>query len=724
MSKHTMERSLAQISTSYAPGALFTFEGGRGAYLSVGTQARPIGQSITQYASNIIFTQIEESARNWIEIAFNSEASYTRLQDCIDGTFLRGEKFHFNRTQLELVKPETVGFQPMPTVFFCEICNVVASPKSNSTLDALRLIRLLQKPSFNVRGKLSQCKSGCCKWKQLDVVFIHPNGAILPGRPGRYGKYGFKDPTCNCGSKEFMIDKSSPKISQWKYSCADCGQGLSSKEWRQNETNLVDYYTSNNAENSQLSGAQLMHARMFPVPYLSNTVFYPKTGAALDFNESEFLTPDVLLDVTLLKRTLSLLLGVESSLSDDKVIIEAKLIEKFSTTVNAYENSKASLEMLDLLPDSKEKQGIIEKQQATLEESMRELRPHFSGADSLSPDILNQVNMRSRWSHKYDPIRLLFEHEALSRSLLNVPVVNGNRRKFVPFDNIKADLDDDFIVTADTESSISVNEQVSKRMSTMGIKKAGLIREIGVINYSYGFSRVSPMPTHVRGQGTEPVKLNLFERIPITSETSRKHPIYVQQAKNEALYFQLDSVRVAKWLESNGASNVPSDEKGLRQYLLKHHKPIGTYVDNVVPADGELQPFMAAYTLIHTFSHQLMNMVAELSGLEISSLGEYLFPLDMAVLIYRKGTTQDLGNFSSLWRNQQTYLFDYLLEPNTLRCSSGALCDNRGGACPGCILVPETSCIASNRLLSRGALTGKGQTKEAGIGIFNMKYFT
>lgn len=723
MRKDKMERSLLQISTSYAPGALFTFEGGRGGYLSVGTEGRPVGQGITQYASNIIFTQIEESARNWMQIARNSEAEFTRPQDCLDSTFLQNDKFRFSRNHLELVKPEAVGFQPMPTVFFCEACKVVASPKSNSSRDALKLIKRLKQSNYTTHGRHSKCEIGCCKWKQLDVVFIHPNGAILPGRPERYDKYGFKPRKCDCGGKEHMIYKSSPKISEWKYKCSDCGN-FTVNQWRQNETSLVDYYISNNEPNAGLTSPQLMHARMFPVPYLSNTVFYPKTGSALDFNESEFLKPDVLLDDVLLKRTLAELLGMESSLSDDDIIMQAQSIEAFSKRVSTYTNAKGSIDILNSLPDSEQIQKLIEVQLTIMEDSMSELRPQFSAGESLPQDILTQVQARPQWSQKYDPIRLLFEHEALSRSFLDVPAIKGGRRKFVPFDKVNINLDDDFVTTTGATAVTLVNEQVTLRMSAMGIRRAGLIREISVINYSYGFSRVSPMPTHTRGKGTEPVRLNLFERVPIAAETSRKHPVYVQQAKNESLYFQLDHVRVAKWLKSVGAVDVPTDLVGLREYLLKHHKPIGTYVDNVEPVDGQLQPFMAAYTLLHTFSHQVMNMVAELSGLEISSLGEYLFPLDMAVLIYRKGTTQDLGNFSSLWRNHQTYLFDYLLDPNTLRCSSGVLCGNRGGACPGCILVPETSCIASNRLLSRGALTGKGRTKEAGIGTFNMQYFS
>ena len=47
-----------------------------------------------------------------------------------------------------------------------------------------------------------------------------------------------------------------------------------------------------------------------------------------------------------------------------------------------------------------------------------------------------------------------------------------------------------------------------------------------------------------------------------------------------------------------------------------------------------------------------------------------------------------------------------MLDPTSLRWGSGALCDERGGACPDCILIPEVCCITRNNLLSRSVLRG------------------
>jgi hypothetical protein len=101
-----------------------------------------------------------------------------------------------------------------------------------------------------------------------------------------------------------------------------------------------------------------------------------------------------------------------------------------------------------------------------------------------------------------------------------------------------------------------------------------------------------------------------------------------------------------------------------------------------------------------------MHGIARFSGLDLGSLSEVIFPADLAFVVHRRGMTEDLGNISSMWRDQNAAFLRYLVARRELRCGSGTLCDHRGGACPACIMIPETSCIAGNQLLSRAALVG------------------
>jgi hypothetical protein len=112
------------------------------------------------------------------------------------------------------------------------------------------------------------------------------------------------------------------------------------------------------------------------------------------------------------------------------------------------------------------------------------------------------------------------------------------------------------------------------------------------------------------------------------------------------------------------------------------------------------------YLLLHSMAHHVMHGIARLSGLDLGSLSEVMFPADLAFVVHRRGMTEDLGNISSMWRDQNAAFLRYLVARRELRCGSGTLCDHRGGACPACIMIPETSCIAGNQLLSRAALVG------------------
>jgi hypothetical protein len=151
----------------------------------------------------------------------------------------------------------------------------------------------------------------------------------------------------------------------------------------------------------------------------------------------------------------------------------------------------------------------------------------------------------------------------------------------------------------------------------------------------------------------------------------------------------------------------PTPGQKLGASLLQMAHPMSAFLDGL-PTNDRPPPYLYAYTLLHSFSHMLMKQMSEYSGLDIGSLGEYIFPADLAFVVYRNGTTMDLGNFSAMWRNAGIAMLQAMLSPKSTLCGTGSLCSSRGGACPDCLMIPETSCVASNKLLSRSVLRGTG----------------
>ncbi|MGN8546459.1 hypothetical protein ACQPTN_17005 [Bradyrhizobium sp. 13971] len=120
--------------------------------------------------------------------------------------------------------------------------------------------------------------------------------------------------------------------------------------------------------------------------------------------------------------------------------------------------------------------------------------------------------------------------------------------------------------------------------------------------------------------------------------------------------------------------------------------------------------YSMTYALLHSYSHYVMQGIQQFSGLDLGSMGEYIFPCDLAFVVYRNGMTLDLGDLSALWRNHYQAFLSYLRNfPTSLGCNLGNLCMTKGGACPDCIMIPEVICLTANKYLSRSTLIGRGR---------------
>jgi len=314
-----------------------------------------------------------------------------------------------------------------------------------------------------------------------------------------------------------------------------------------------------------------------------------------------------------------------------------------------------------------------------------------------------QMALRSEYTSRFDPFVLAVEHEALNRGKLSAPP-DGSRAKFVRFNHLDNDL-----APKDAAVKTIQEAETARLMGKLGFADLGLIREFDLCRFTHGYTRVSATPIlEKRGQNV-PVRLRLFDSL-----RNSKRPIYVVTQANEAVYARLDAEAVYAWLQAVGVRDLPDWDKDgavrLGGRLLEVAQPFGRYFSLL--KEGEAATYRYVYTLLHTYAHALMKNIAELSGLDLGSMGEYIFPLDLAFVVYRNGTTMDLGNLSALWRNEHNRFLARLLESSTHRCNSGRLCDTAGGACPDCIMIPETSCVAQNQLLSRAVLKGGPPPRE------------
>src|SRR5690606_6976207 len=149
-----------------------------------------------------------------------------------------------------------------------------------------------------------------------------------------------------------------------------------------------------------------------------------------------------------------------------------------------------------------------------------------------------------------------------------------------------------------------------------------------------------------------PVRLRAFGYV-----EKKKRPIYVLEQKNEGFYARLDEGRVIEWLIANGLGDdlPPRQQMRLGGLLIEQYADFGRFLEEYSERTAEPRTPRTisnyVYLLLHTMAHHFAHTVVEYSGLEHGSIGEYVFPADLAFLVYRRGMTPDLGNLSAMWRN-------------------------------------------------------------------------
>jgi len=677
-----INRSKVQLATSYAPGALFTFEGGRGCFLSVPVLTTRYDSNIASVVTQQIEEQMREIITNWFNAGMDCQGRAASGPPIYPEQVLERSAFldyreqpTFDINQFILLEPSQLGYYPDPLNFVCGECGLL-----HYYTDVDDFAR-----SFDAQNNRTDCKNspedGKHRWGQLDVVFAHWSGNYEPLFPER---------PCQCGNKEFYLVKSTTGMfSDWHFKCSK--EGCPSTQ----EITRRDPKTKSLLEEKIRQGTvhQPKEMLMLPVSYRASSLYYVQTDRFIPYPDTsifELLHPAK--QTELAGELLTIYNYPQQPISDDQIKAALETIGQGSAYL-AYAAMKAAKPSLPA-------DAAVSLQQQ-LDKMIEEWRQ--KGWLELTIDIPSvltaQVQERQNFSRKYDPIRLGIEHSLLEKKQL---VVSGGLRKST-VDLLNPPPE----VAPEGTTKQEVKEEYQKNLrnilSKLGIRRLLMLRELDLVQYSYGYTRVSADPTTEQKGLVMPVCLRSFEPV-----RKGQRPIYVLHQKNEAFYVQLDETIVIQWLAENHLLLTPPLTNDLRfgARYIENYIDFGPFLESYKSQNSDVERTICniTYMLLHTLAHQFIVTISEYSGLEQGSFGEYLFPADLSFIVYRSGMTQDLGNLSSMWRNFNVTVLEQMLSANKLQCSSGSLCDHRGGACPGCIMVPETTCIAANQLLSRSAL--------------------
>lgn len=176
---------------------------------------------------------------------------------------------------------------------------------------------------------------------------------------------------------------------------------------------------------------------------------------------------------------------------------------------------------------------------------------------------------------------------------------------------------------------------------------------------------------------------------------------YGMLTKTEAILFQLNPVTVLHWLREQGF-DLPetSDAREARLSILRAIE---------IPRPTEEHPHpagAAALTLLHSYGHRLIRVLAVTAGVERDGLAEYLLPHHLSMIVYASARGQFvLGALQAMFETSLNRLLDDFVHGEA-RCPLDPGCRTGGGACMACLHLGEPSCRWFNRFLDRAALFG------------------
>jgi hypothetical protein len=682
-----MNRSRTQIATSYAPGALFTYEGGLGCCVAV-PMSTP--KSYSAAVQKQLFEHLAEFVESWFERAIHCRQQPQILpEQCVDADFLdyKNEP-HVDSGRFTLNQPSRIGFMPDPLVFKCSECG--------------RLTEFANVEDLSRRWPETERRVDCRPpgsrhdWRQLDVVFAHWSGTYCGLSPYRVvlGPSGNASPIkrcANCGYEEYqLVTKSSPFFSDWRFQCVNC---LADKEVVQADRETLELLKPQmDAGSGNVAGEW----NMLPVSYRASQVFYVQKDSFILFQDTEVMT---LLGSArrgdLIARLMKLYAFPGVVLTDEEIM---RQLEANGRAIEARDYRQL-FELLGFLPAG---QAEVIRKQLSEKRAQFETKGLIATQREQSPRLAAQVDSCQAWARRYNPIRLAMEHASLRSEVVDR---QGSDPSLPAISVLNPDVCD--ISAGEVKARQSYVSGCQAAMTQLGFDEMALLRKLDICEFSFGYTRVASTPSTEIKERQMPVRLRAFRYV-----EKSKRPIYVLEQKNEGFYIRLNETRVIAWLEANGLGSLLPPRGGMRLggLLIDEYVDFLRFLDDYKERTAESRTRRSipnyVYLLLHTMAHHFAQAVVEYSGLEYGSLGEYLFPADLAFIVYRRGMTPDLANLSAMWRNHGVTVLGHLLWDRALKCDAGSLCDQRRGACPACIMAPEVTCLTGNNLLSRAVLNG------------------
>jgi hypothetical protein len=212
------------------------------------------------------------------------------------------------------------------------------------------------------------------------------------------------------------------------------------------------------------------------------------------------------------------------------------------------------------------------------------------------------------------------------------------------------------------------------------------------IEYSDRFPLLTGTFGYTRGSSNEPQESALVPYM----NTQGDFVVYGEIAETEALFIRLDPIRVLGWLREFGLNSpMTKSRTEARQKILAE-----------MGQDASSHLRKEITTLVHSYCHRFIRTAAVHTGVERTSLSEYLVPHHLGFFVYAAARGDFvLGGLQAVFEGEMHFLLrDFVTGEH--RCALDPGCTQNGAACMACLHLGEPSCRLFNRSLDRRTLYG------------------
>lgn len=242
-----------------------------------------------------------------------------------------------------------------------------------------------------------------------------------------------------------------------------------------------------------------------------------------------------------------------------------------------------------------------------------------------------------------------------------------------------------------TELGLAASAQRLQRAET-SLHEHGLADMLVVDNFPialvvYGYTRQSGKPGEATVRAFSP-----------TRKGSAKKPLYAAASNTEAVFLEVDAIRVRDWLVANDLLDAGA---------LELATPVEVKAKLLQEAALESPAFHAVDLLCHTVSHALIRNLGERAGFGQETMAEYLIPEMLTIGLYANVHQEfTLGALVSLVEHNLRSWLEASRE-GAQTCAWDPLCYEHEGACASCLqLAFGCERRARNELLDRAVLYG------------------